>query len=144
MKLFGKKALVGGFAAAALVGGVAVSSTSAQAQVYYGSGWGYGSGLTVGVGSGYYPSSYRYRDGRYYRRQDNTGAAIAGLVGGLAVGALAAQAYQPYYAQPYSYYPSTTYYGGYGGGYAQNCWIERKRLKTNSGKPLYQDRTVCR
>jgi hypothetical protein len=124
-------ALVGSLAAATLLGAVAASSTTAQAQSYYpyrGTSWGYG--------SGYYPASYRHRRHHsYYGRRDNTGAAIAGLVGGLALGALAAQ---PYYAQPYPSY-GATYYGGY-----QNCWIERRRLKTNSGRPLYEDRQVCR
>jgi len=139
MFLSAKTALVGGLAAAAFAGAVATSATPAQAQVYYSSGYHYGSGYG-------HPVQYRqYRHGRRdYRRRDNTGAAIAGLVGGLAVGALAAQAAQPRYVQPHYYAPARTYYGG--GYYAapRTCWIERRRLRTNSGRPLYEDRQVCR
>ena len=67
----------------------------------------------------------------------NTGAAVAaGVVGGLALGAIVgSQTNRGYYAyQPAPYY--------YGTPYARNCYTIRERVWTNSG-PRWQRVRVC-
>jgi hypothetical protein len=108
-----KKTILGGLAALTIGVGVAATSTTADAQVFYGPGYRYG------YYGGYWPG-YRYRP-------YNGGAVAAGLVGGLALGALAATAAQPYYAAP-----------AYG-----RCWIERRRVADAWGNLYVRPVRVC-
>ena len=95
------KILTAGIAALTLVGTTAASVTPAAAQSYR---YGYGG---YGGYSGY----------RYHHRGDTTGAAIAGGLAGLALGAaIAGNHNDRYYG--HRYYGGGYYGGGYyGGGY---------------------------
>ena len=137
-----KKLLLAGVAALTL-GGATMTTTSAEAQVYFGTGasWG-GSPYYGGYWGGYRPVGYYggygyhrvgYYDGYrypYYRRRSNTGAVAAGLIGGLALGAIAANAARPAY-----YYPATTV--------ATSCWIERRRAFDRFGRRVITRVQVC-
>ncbi|HEY8564329.1 MAG TPA: hypothetical protein VIL65_02430 [Beijerinckiaceae bacterium] len=151
-----KKALVGGLAALTLGGAMIASSAPAQAQFYGGYGHGfrhggyYGGGFARPVGFhggygrpvgfyghryarpvGFYgPRAYGYGP-RYYRRGYNGGAVAAGLVGGLALGALATNAYRP------------AYYGGYGVPVASECVVQRRRVVDDFGRVFVQRERVC-
>jgi hypothetical protein len=64
-----------------------------------------------------------------WRHRNYGGAVAAGVIGGLAVGALAATAARPAYGYGYpaygyggGYYPSTYYRSGYYGGYASDYY----------------------
>ena len=105
----------------------------------------------------------RWRGHRGY----NGGAVAAGVIGGLALGALAAGAASPaygysygspYYAQPApTYYPQQTYYyaqpaptyyggGGYGyepGYYQPRCRWVRQRVRTDAWNTTVQRVRVC-
>jgi hypothetical protein len=153
-----RKAVLPAIAALAFSGTVASLPAPAEAQVYY-RGWGGGyPGYAGGYGwhrpayhwnrpvygyegpYGYrYAPAYRYGYyGRpyygygypYYRRRSNGGAVAAGLVGGLALGALAAQAARPAYA-----YPVRTHY--------RNCFVERRRVVTRSGRVVVRRVRSC-
>ena len=79
-----KKTILAGLAALTMGAGVAATTTSAEAQVVYGRGYrGYHGGY------GYRPAYYGPRYGYYGYRRYNGGAVAAGVVGGLALGALA-------------------------------------------------------
>ena len=106
-----KKTLLAGLAALTLGGGLSVSTTSASAQVVYGPAYGYG----------YRPVYYGPRYG--YRHRG--GAVAAGIVGGLALGALAASAA----ARP------TYVYG--------ECWTERRRVVNAWGDVYVRRVRVC-
>ena len=129
-----KKLLLAGVAALTL-GGATVSATApAEAQVYFGTGYYggpyYGGGYWGGYRPvGYYPGYYPYRY-PYYRRRSNAGAVAAGLVGGFALGALAASAARPAY-----YYPATTV--------ATSCWVERRRTYDRWGRLVIRSVQVC-
>ncbi len=134
-----KKLLLAGIAALTLGGATVSAPTTAQAQVYfgtgyyggpyYGSGWGgyYGGYRPVG----YYPR-HAYYGGNpyYYRRRSNTGAVAAGLIGGLALGAIAASAARPAY-----YYPAAPV--------ATACWVERRRGYDRWGRLVVTRTRVC-
>ena len=152
-----KKAILTGIAALAFGGALATIPAPAEAQVYY-RGWGggypaygyghpWGYGRPWGYGYGYRPAygyapAYRYGYyGRpyygygygypYYRRRHNYGGAVAaGLVGGLALGALAAQAARPAYV-----YPVRTRY--------RDCSIERRRVVTRGGRVVVRRVRTC-
>jgi hypothetical protein len=68
---------------------------------------------------------------------DNGGAIAAGVVGGLAAGAIIGSAWHPYpysygYAPGYAYAPAPAYYGG---AYAYSrCHVVRQRVWTNYGE----------
>ena len=64
---------------------------------------------------------------------DNGGAIAAGVVGGLAAGAIIGSAWHPY---PYGYAYAPNYaYAPYGGAYAYSrCHIVRQRVWTNYGE----------
>jgi len=103
---------------------------SAYRPAYYGGGYGYRSGF-YGPRYGYRPAYYgsRYYGGYYpygYRRSYNGGAVAAGLIGGLALGAIASAATSPYY---YGGYYSPAYYAP-----AQTCYIERRRFVDRYGR----------
>lgn len=76
---------------------------------------------------GYYP---RYGYPYYRQRRSNAGAVAAGLIGGLALGAIVANAARPAY-----YYPATTV--------ATSCWIERRRMYTRRGRVVIRQVQVC-
>lgn len=144
-----KKALVGGGLAALTLGGAMIASSApAQAQFYGGYGHGfrhggyYGGGFARPVGFygghryarpvGFYGPRYGYGYGpRYYRRGYNGGAVAAGLVGGLALGALAANAYRP------------AYYGAYGTPVATECVVQRRRFVDDFGRVFVRRERVC-
>ena len=77
---------------------------------------------------GGYP--YRY----YYRRGYDGGAAVAGLIGGLAIGTIAGAVTSPfYYGSPY-YRPAY---------YAPRCVYERRRVINRYGRPVLRRVQVC-
>lgn len=108
-----KKTIAAGLAAVTLGGAAIASATPAAAQ------WGWGP--RYGYGYGYRP---------YY----GGGAVAAGLVGGLALGALATRPYgYPYYG---AYAPA----GYYGGG---ECFIERRRTIDPWGRVIIRRVRTC-
>jgi len=134
-----KKALAAGVAALTFGGAMAASTAPAQAQFAYSWGgpayYGYAPAYYGGHYGGYYGprvvSSYHYGRPYYghpYRyRRSNGGAVAAGLIGGLALGALAASAARPYYAAPaYS-----------------DCYIERQRVRDRYGRLFIRRVRVC-
>jgi len=155
-----KKLLIAGVAALTVSGTtVAPTSADAQVYFgrgghwggspYYGRAWGgrgyWGGYRPAGYWGGYRPYGYwggyrpvgyypRYGYGYgypyYYRRRSNAGAVAAGLVGGLALGAIAANAARPAY-----YYPSTTV--------AASCWFERRRAFDRFGRRVITRVQVC-
>ena len=108
-----KKTLAAGLAAVTLGGAAIASATPASAQ--WGGGWGRG----YGYGYGYRP---------YY----GGGAVAAGLVGGLALGALAAR---PAYGYGYGAYAPVEYGG--------ECFIERRRTVDPWGRVIVRRVRTC-
>ena len=91
---------------------------------YYGPRYGYGYGYRPAYyGSRYYGGYYPYRS---YRRGYNGGAVAAGLIGGLALGAIAGAVTNPYY---YGGYYSPAYYTP-----ARTCYVERRRVVNRYGR----------
>jgi hypothetical protein len=131
-----KNLLLAGVAALSL-GGATMTTTSADAQVYYGTGSYYGGSPYYGRGywggarpGGWYPRGAYYGGYPYYRRRSNAGAVAAGVVGGLALGAIAANAARPAY-----YYPAPAS--------ATSCWIERRRTYDRFGRLVISRVEVC-
>jgi hypothetical protein len=149
-----RKAALPAIVALAVGGAVASLPAPAEAQVYY-RGWGggyphyarpfgayrggywhrpvYGYGYRHApayrwgyYGRPYYGYGYPY----YHRRRSNGGAVAAGFIGGLALGALAAQAARPAYA-----YPVRTRY--------RNCFVERRRVVTRGGRVVVRRVRTC-
>ncbi|PSC05721.1 hypothetical protein SLNSH_07005 [Alsobacter soli] len=90
------------------------------------------------VGAMAAPAQAQWRHGGYYggyrhHGWNAGGAAAAGLVGGLALGALATR---PAYGYGYGAYPAYGY--GYGG-----CYIERQRVYDAWGRPMIRRVRVC-
>ena len=128
----------------ALVGSFAVQPAPAEAQPYWGhhyrSGWGYrpygyaprayyGPRFYGGYRSAYYgPRGYHGYPYRYHRRS-NGGAVVAGLIGGLALGAIVSAAANPYYAPAY-YAPP-------------RCFFERRRIVNPYGRVVVQRVRTC-
>lgn len=105
-----KKTLAAGLAAATLAGTAIASATPASAQWGWRGGYGWGGP-----------------------------AVAAGVVGGLALGALAARPY--YYGAPYGYYGGYAPVGyGYGGG---ECFIERRRTVDPWGRVIVRRVRTC-
>ena len=121
---------------------IAGSAPTEQVQWWRGRGWG-------GYGWGWRRPYY------------GGGALAAGLIGGLALGTLAASAgsyygygYPSYYGYGYGYYPSsyaypsyysypgyygTAYYGtSYGLGYGSAYWASGKRIHKHARKPVHR------
>lgn len=137
-----KVTLTAGFAVLAL-GGALMASAPAQAGASTGT-WRNGAVATpYGVaqpryGYGYRSAGYGYRP--YYRRhRSNVGGAVAaGVVGGLALGALAAS---PAYSYPA--YPARS--GYYGASYydAPSCYMVRRRVVDDWGRVFIRRTQVC-
>lgn len=66
------------------------------------------------------------------------GAVAAGVVGGLALGAIAANAYRPYYG-----YPAGYYYGGPGYGYGAGCYARTRNVWVDGWGWQARRVTVC-
>jgi hypothetical protein len=117
-----KKLVAAGLAAVTLGGAVVVSSAPAQAGYY---GYGYGGP-------------------RYYHRRNNGGAIAAGLIGGLAVGALAASAARPAYGYGAYGRPVGYAYPAYGPGYVGgDCFIQTRKYVDEWGDVVVRRRKVC-
>lgn len=132
------------------------------ASPYFGLRGGYRPAVYSPYRYGYYPTRYRsyprYGYG-YYRRGYSTGGALAaGLIGGLALGALTSPyVYSPAYYPGYdgygaSYYPSSSYgypssYPYYGASYygapAVTCFFERRRVVDRFGRLVWRRAQVC-
>lgn len=115
-----KKVLVAGLCAATLGGGFVSMTTPAEAQYR-------------GYSRGYHPG-YAYRN----NRRSNRGAAVAaGVVGGLALGALAAGAARPAYAAPIAPGYAVPAYGG------ADCYTVRRRFVDDWGRTFVRREQVC-
>jgi hypothetical protein len=150
-----KKTLIGTLAGAVAIGGM-ILTTAAPAEAQYRRGWGGHGGGWAGHGGGWGGHYGRGYPGGYYRRGGNAGGAIAaGIIGGLALGALAASAapaygYGPgYYAPPPRYYGRRVYYrpayagwSGYDDGWGQ-CRIVRRRVVDNWGYVRVRPVRIC-
>jgi hypothetical protein len=143
-----KAILMAGLAALALGGAVLVSAAPAEAGASTGR---WRNGMVAGsAGVGYYgrqayrPGGYGYRPSYGYHRSRNRGGAVAaGVIGGLALGALAAS---PSYAYPaYPAYPvaSPGYYGGTTVYEAPACYTVRRRFVDDWGRTFVRRERVC-
>jgi hypothetical protein len=137
--------LKAGLAALALGGAILASAAPAEAGASTGR---WRNGMVAGpYGAGYYgqqayrPTGYGYRGGYGYRRHNNGGAVAAGLVGGLALGALATA---PAYSYPaYPAYPVASP-GYYGDVYeAPACYTVRRRYVDTWGRTFVRREQVC-
>jgi hypothetical protein len=94
----------------------------------------YGPRYYGGYRSAYYgPRYYRGYPYRYYRRS-NGGAVAAGLIGGLALGAITSAVANPYY---YPYY-APAYYRP-----ARTCFTERRRIVNRYGRVVVRRVQTC-
>ena len=111
-----KRAVLGAVAALTLGAAIVGSTAPAEAQWrgHWGGGWG----------------GYRYRP--YY----GGGAVAAGLVGGLALGALATA---PYYGYGYPY--RRAYYAPV--AYGCDCWVERRVRINRFGERIVRRVQIC-
>ncbi len=127
-----RKFITGSIAALALGGAALAASTPAQAQYYHGHGYApayYGGYYGPRYGYygrpvGYYGRGYGYYDRPYYRRRNNGAAVAAGFVGGLALGAIAAQAARP--------------------AYYRTCYVEPRRAVNSRGRVYVRNVRICR
>ncbi|HZH52738.1 MAG TPA: hypothetical protein VEZ16_12745 [Microvirga sp.] len=110
----------------------------AVAPGYYGARWGggprwgYGPRWGGGYRSAYWGPRYGYYGYPYrYRRGWDGGAVAAGLIGGLALGAIASAATNPYYYSPAYYAPT------------QTCFIERRRIVNRYGRVVVRRVQTC-
>jgi hypothetical protein len=145
-----KATLTAGLAALAMGGVLLASAAPAEAGASTGR---WRNGMVAGpAGVGYYGhQGYRparayhggYRGG-YHRSRNNYGGAVAaGVIGGLALGALAAT---PSYAYPtYPAYPVATpgYYGATTVYEAPACYTVRRRYVDDWGRTIVQREQVC-
>ncbi|WP_243369279.1 hypothetical protein [Microvirga solisilvae] len=87
---------------------------------YYGGRY-YGRGYYRPSYYGYRGYGYPYYGGGYY----GGGAAVAGLIGGLALGTIASAAANPHY------------------GYGPRCALESRRVINRYGRPVWRRVQVC-
>jgi hypothetical protein len=125
----------------ALVGAMAVQPVPAEAQPrwgpYYRGGHGFAPRAYYGprnypgyrYGPRYYGNPYGY-----YRRPNYGGAVAAGVVGGLALGAIAGAAANPYYGPVYD---RPVYYAPPG------CVFERRRVVNPYGRVVIRRVQTC-
>jgi hypothetical protein len=150
-----KKTLIGTLAGAVAIGGM-ILATAAPAEAQYRRGWAGHGGGWAGHGGGWGGRNY----GRvYHGRRGNAGGAIAaGIIGGIALGALAASATQSYghagyrqgyYAPPPRYRVRRIHYraapvgwSGYDDGWGQ-CRIVRRRVVDNWGHVRVRPVRIC-
>lgn len=95
----------------------------------FGPRYGYGYGPRPYWG-GYRPGYYGYGYGNpygYYRSYDNSGAVVAGLIGGLALGAIA--------NAPRTYRPVA---------YQPHCWYQPRRVVNRYGALVVRQVRTCR
>jgi len=123
-----KTVTMAGLAALTLGGGMLASSAPAEAGyrgAYYG---------------GYYGRPAYYGDyyGRPHYRPRYGGAVAAGLIGGLALGALATSSA---YAAPY--YAGPRYVATPGYGYGSACTITKTRFVDDWGRVVIRKTKVC-
>lgn len=108
-----KKSIVAAAAALTLGGGMVAASAPAEAGYRYGHG------------------------GHHYGYRPSTGAVAAGVIGGLALGAVAAQSYRaPAYA-PVGYHGRPVAYG-------RRCFVERRVRINRFGERVVRHVRVCR
>jgi hypothetical protein len=146
-----KKAMIGAAAALTIGGGMLATSAPASAQVVV-SGYRH-------VGGHHYYGHRPYYGYRHSYRRNNGAAVAAGLIGGLALGAIAANSYN-YGGYGYGGYAPVTYGYGYAPvrryvparhyGYAPvsygygDCFIERRIRVNRFGERVVRDVQVCR
>ena len=129
-----KTSIMAGVAALTLGGAMATAPAPAQAQWggYYPGYGGYAPAYGGSYGRpygyyrrpGYYGRPYGYYGRPYYRRRNNGAAVAAGVIGGLALGALAAQAARP--------------------AYYSTCYVQPQRAVNRYGRVSYRNVRVCR
>ncbi|WP_445504927.1 hypothetical protein [Microvirga sp. G4-2] len=111
------------------LGGALAASAPAQAGERTGH-WRDGSYATpYGIARPY--SDYGYRRHSYWRHHNNGGAIAAGVIGGLALGALAAQPAYP------------TYYYGTSAYAEPSCYTVRRRFVDQWGRYVVRSDRVC-
>ena len=130
-----KRAVLGAVAALTLGAAMVGSTAPAEAQWrgHWGGGWGGYRSAVWGGGWRYRPA---YWGGYRYRPYYGGGAVAAGLVGGLALGALATA---PYYGYGYPYrraYYAPVAYGG-------DCWVERRVRINRFGERIVRRVQIC-
>ena len=121
----------------AAVAGAAILATASDASAFGYRGYrGYAGGQYAYRGNGYGHSYY----GNGYRRYgwNNGGALAAGVIGGLALGAIAGSGV--YYNQPYPAYGGY-YSNAYGNGYA-DCYVQTQRV-WNGYRYIRRNVEVC-
>jgi len=138
MKTHLKKAIVGAAVALTVGGGMLATAVPAEA--------------------GYRGYRHGYHGGYHYRHHRGNGAAVAaGLIGGLALGAIASNAYSYGYpgyryapAYGYGYAPVTYGYAPAAYGYAPatygygGCVVERRVRVNRFGERVVRDVQICR
>lgn len=107
-------------------------------SVYYGPRY-YGPRRAYGYGPRYYGYGPRYYGRRYgypyrYDRRPYGGAVAAGLIGGLALGAIAGAAANPYYVPVYD---RPAYY------VPRRCFVERRRVVNAYGRVVVRRVRTC-
>jgi hypothetical protein len=100
--------------------------------------------LTAGIIAASAPAEAQWRRGHH---RGGWGAPVAaGVIGGLALGALAAQAAQPryYYAPGYTTYPAYGYGAYHYPAYTRTCWRQRQPAYDRWGNFVgYRSVRVC-
>lgn len=121
-----RKAAIGAVAAMSLGLGVTTTATPSAAQGWHGRG-GHGGGPGGWHGRGWHGGGGYWRGGRWYGGGGGWGGPVAaGVLGGLALGALAGSAYS------------------YGPGYYDGCYMQNRPVYDGWGNFVgYQPVQVC-